>query len=105
MKYININFTSYLFLNMATRKCKHYVCDLHLWLTFCFCWGMLLLRALLVIMAMIKFNGDAPLFTLAQARTALTCGMAGMSKSQCTESQGHAARAGTQRVLSMKQGF
>lgn len=85
---------------MTTRKCKHDVCGLHLWLTFCFCWGVLLSRALLVIMAMIKLNGDAPsLFTLAQARTALTCGMAGMSKSQCTEGQGHATRAGTQRVL------
>ena len=50
--------------------------------------------------------GDAPfLFTLAQARTALTCGMAGMSKSQCTEGQGHATRAGTQRVLLMKRDF
>ena len=78
---------------MATRKCKHYVCGLHLWLTFCFCWGVLLLRA------MIELNGDAPsLFTLA-------CGMAGMSKSQCTEGQGHATRAGTQRVLLMKGGF
>lgn len=84
---------------MATRKCKHYVCGLYLWLTFCFCWGVLLLRVLLVIMAVIKLNRDAPsLFTLA-------CGMAGMSKSQCTEGQGHATRAGTQRVLSMKGGF
>lgn len=91
---------------MTTRKCKHYVCGLHLWFIFCFGWGVLLSRALLVIMAMIKLNGDAPsLFTLAQAHTALTCGMAGMSKIQCTKGQGHATRAGTQRVLSVKQGF
>lgn len=102
MKYININFTSYLFLTWLLENVNimYVAYTLCMWLTFCFCWGVLLLRAV------IELNGDAPfLFTLAQARTALTCGMAGMSKSQCTEGQGHATRAGTQRVLLMKRDF